>query len=214
MQDRQEEARKVLNRLHPREEAAVEFVEIDAQMRIDKTLPNSYRDMVSKPSYRKRLYLSVACTGFNQFSGILVITNYSPTIYKTLGYNTSQQLLYNCGWQTLSLGCGIIASFFIDLMPRPHLLMLGLAWCLSALTIEAALVAQFADTTNHAALKAAVAVMFLYVYGFQGCLNGTQWAYLSELWPSHMRPKGIAMGLLSIMLLNICFVQAAPTAFE
>lgn len=29
-----------------------------------------------------------------------------------------------------------------------------------------------------------------------------------------MRPKGLAMGLVAIMVTNICFVQAATTAFE
>lgn len=214
MKDRHEEARRVLDRLHPPSEAAVEFVQIDAQMRIDKTLPTSYKDMIMRPSYRKRLYLGCGCMAITQFSGILVITNYSPRIYATLGYGVDQQLLFNCGWQTLSLGFGIGASFVVDLIKRPYMLMLGLAWCLIALTIEAALVAEFANSTNTAALKAAVAVMFLYVGGFQGCLNGTQWAFVSEIWPSHMRPKGLAMGLVAIMVMNICFVQAAPTAFE
>lgn len=76
MQDRHDDARRVLHRLHPPAEAAAEFIQIDAQMRIDKALPNSYREMVTKPSYRKRLLLTCACTGFVQFSGILVITNY------------------------------------------------------------------------------------------------------------------------------------------
>jgi hypothetical protein len=214
MQDRHEEARRVLDRLHPPAEAAVEFVQIDAQMRIDKTLPTSYRDMITRPSYRKRLYLGCGCMAITQFSGILVITNYSPRIYATLGYDVPQQLLFNSGWQTLSLGFGIGASFVVDLIKRPYMLMLGLAWCLIALTLEAALVAKFADSTNTAALKAAVAVMFLYVGGFQGCLNGTQWAFVSEIWPSHMRPKGLAMGLVAIMVTNIAFVQAAPTAFQ
>ena len=213
MKDRHDEARDVLNKLHPPREAAIEFVQIDAQMRIDKTMPTSYKDMIMKPSYRKRLYLGCGCMAITQFSGILVITNYSPTIYKNLGYDTSQQLLYNCGWQTLSLGAGIAGSFVVDMVPRPYMLMLGLAWCLIALTIEAALDATFADSNNESALKAAVAVMFLYVGGFQGCLNGTQWAFVSEIWPTHMRPKGIAMGLVAIMVMNICFVQAAPTAF-
>lgn len=214
MKDRHEQARRVLNKLHPPAEVAVEFVQIDAQMRIDKTLSTSYKDMIMKPTYRKRLLLGMGCMAFTQFSGILVITNYSPTIYKNLGFNTSQQLLYNCGWQTLSVGAAVAGSFFVDLLKRPYLLMLGMAWCMIALTIEAALDAKFADGTNESALRAAVAVMFLYVGGFQGCLNGTQWAFLSEIWPSHMRPKGLAMGVVSIMLTNICFVQAAPTAFE
>jgi MFS family permease len=75
MQDRHEEARKILQRFHSKEEAEVEYIQIDAQMRIDKTMDTSYLNMIRKPSYRKRLFLTVACTGFNQFSGILVITS-------------------------------------------------------------------------------------------------------------------------------------------
>lgn len=75
MKDRHDEARKILHRLHSPEEADVEYVQIDAQMRIDKTLDTSYLNMIMKPSYRKRLWLTLACTGFNQFSGILVITS-------------------------------------------------------------------------------------------------------------------------------------------
>lgn len=123
------------------------------------------------------------------------------------------QLLYNSGWQTLSLGCSIIGLFIIDHVTRPHMLQMGIAGCMICLAIEAALVAEFVDSTNQPALKAAVAMIFLYNFFFQGLLNGTQWAYVSELWPSHMRPKGLAMGLVAILATNICFVQAAPTAF-
>lgn len=213
MKDRHEDARRVLGQLHPPAEAAVEYVQIDAQMRIDKTLSTSYKEMVMKPSNRKRLLLGCGCMAITQFSGILVITNYSPTIYKNLGFNSEQQQLYNCGWQTLSVGAAFAGTFCVDLLKRPYLLMLGLAWCLICLTIEAALDAVYSDSSNHAALNAAVAMMFIYLGGFQGCLNGTQWAFVSEIWPSHLRPKGLAMGLVAIMVMNICFVQAAPTAF-
>lgn len=77
MKDRHEEARAILHRLHEPHEADKEFVQIEAQMRIDKTLDTSYWVMIKRPSYRKRLLLSLACTGFNQFSGILVITSKS-----------------------------------------------------------------------------------------------------------------------------------------
>lgn len=148
--------------------------------------------------------LLVVCESCADDSALLFT---GPTIYKTLGYGVSQQLLYACGWQTFSLGAAILACFVVELMARPYMLMLGLGICLTMLSIEAALVAEFVPSTNSNALRAAVAVIFLYVFGFQGCLNGTQWAYISELWPSHMRPKGISMGMVAIMLTNICFVS-------
>ena len=113
-----------------------------------------------------------------------------------------------------------MAIFFIDLLPRPKILMLGLFGCTSCLSIEAALVATYASdldnpdvTPNIAALKAAVAIFFIYVLFFNLCLDGTQWAYVGELWPSHMRARGMSMGSGMIFLTNIIFIQAAPTAF-
>jgi hypothetical protein len=78
MKDRHEDAQKVLLRLHSPDEAAVEYVQIAAQMRIDKDLDTSFMHMLRKPSYRKRFILSICAVGFNQFSGILVITSRLP----------------------------------------------------------------------------------------------------------------------------------------
>lgn len=42
---------------------------------------------------------------------------------------------------------------------------------------------------------------------------GTQFAYLGELFPNHIRAKGICLGVSMISLLNIIWLQSAPTAF-
>jgi len=74
MKGRHQQARAVLDKLHPPDEAAAEFLQIDAQMQIDKELSTSYLELFTKPSYRKRLLLGCGCTAFSQFSGILVIS--------------------------------------------------------------------------------------------------------------------------------------------
>ncbi|OQU98122.1 hypothetical protein CLAIMM_03949 isoform 2 [Cladophialophora immunda] len=153
MNDRYEDAGKVLLKLHTAEEAAVELVEIRNQMQIDKTLDSSYWNILRKPSYRKRAILSVATTCSVNFSGILVINNYGPSIYKSLGYE------------------------------------------------------------NTAALKAAVAMIFIYAVTYESLLDGTQFVYIGELFPSHLRSKGVSLGVAGIALINIVFLQAAPTAF-
>ena len=75
MHDRYEEAQRVLLSLHSTDEAAAELVEINAQMQIDRTLGNSYWDLVRKPSYRKRAILAFCTTCFANFSGVLVISS-------------------------------------------------------------------------------------------------------------------------------------------
>lgn len=42
---------------------------------------------------------------------------------------------------------------------------------------------------------------------------GTQFAYLGELFPTHLRAKGVSLGVAVISLTNIMWLQAAPTAF-
>lgn len=87
MNDRYDQARNNLLKMHSPEEAAVELAQINAQMQIDRHLPNSYWAMFKRPSYRKRSLLAIATTGGIQFSGILVINSMytscasSPAIY-------------------------------------------------------------------------------------------------------------------------------------
>lgn len=75
MNDRYDQARTTLLKIHSPEEAAVELAQINAQMQIDRHLPNSYWVMFKKPSYRKRSLLAIGTSGSIQFSGILVINS-------------------------------------------------------------------------------------------------------------------------------------------
>ena len=160
-----EEARRILNRLHASDEAAIEYSQIDAQIRLDKHLPNSWMSMITKPSYRKRTLYAIGLACGIQFTGVLVINNYGSVIYEGLGFGVSQTLLYQAGYITLSLGTGIMAIFVIDLLPRNKMVALGTFLTITCLTVEAALVANYptGPNENKAALKAAVAMTFLYI---------------------------------------------------
>ena len=56
-----------------------------------------------------------------------------------------------------------MAMLFVDRFPRNKYIAFGVLGCMMTLIIEAALVANFVPSTNHAALQAAVA-MFLYAF--------------------------------------------------
>lgn len=44
-------------------------------------------------------------------------------------------------------------------------------------------------------------------------LDGTQYVYYAEIFPNHLRSKGMSIGIGAISLMNIMWLQAAPTAF-
>lgn len=71
MNDRHDEASRVLHRLHTKEEADIELLQIHNQVIIDRTLRSSYWSLFTKPSYRKRVLLGCGTWTFIQFTGPL-----------------------------------------------------------------------------------------------------------------------------------------------
>ncbi|KAK3065559.1 hypothetical protein LTS18_000036 [Coniosporium uncinatum] len=219
MNDRIEEAKRVLDRLHAdpsdpdNSYSRRELYQIQKQIAIDRTLPSSWYQLFKKPSYRKRAFYAMGTTFIVQCSGVLVINNYGPTLYATLGFSPVKQLLYPAAWLTFALGINIGAIFIVDLFPRNKYIAFGVLGCMACLIVEAALVANFVPSDNRPALLAAVAMFFIFqvFYGF--CLDGTQFSYLGEMFPTHLRAKGLSLGVAMISLTNIVWLQAAPTAF-
>lgn len=184
MQDRVDEARAVLDRLHwdPKDDnneySRAELYQIQKQVAIDKTLDSSWIHMFRKPSYRKRAFFAMGTTGIIQCSGVLVINLYGPSLYKQLGFSPIKQLLYPAAWLTFTLGANAIAIPFIDAFPRNKFLAVGVAGCTATLIVEAALVANFVPSDNENALLAAVAMFFVFQLFYSFFLDGKLFMFL------------------------------------
>jgi hypothetical protein len=106
----------------------------------------------------------------------------------------------------LGFGAGCIVFFVVDRLPRPALIAGGIAGCMVMLILEAALVASFAGSSNTAGLKAAVAMIYIYVVFYECALDGTQFVYLGEMFPSHLRAKGMSLGVAGICIMNVLWL--------
>jgi hypothetical protein len=219
MQGRDAEAEAVLLKLHadpsdPNNDAAkAEFYQIQKQIAIDRTLGNSWMHIIKKPSYRKRALLAIGTTGIVQCSGVLVINNYGPSLYKQLNFSPVKQLLYPAAWLTFALGLNAMGMLLVDRFPRNRYIAFGVLGCMASLIVEAALVANFVPSNNQSALQAAVAMFFVFQVFYGLALDGTQFSYLGEIFPTHLRAKGVCLGVAMISLTNIVWLQSAPTAF-
>lgn len=117
------------------------------------------------------------------------------------------------------MGGGVFSIFVIEKFKRPRFIAFGIQFCLCCLAVEAALVATYATTPdalahpNPNALRSAVAVLFVFVFVFEACLDGAQVVYISEVCPTHLRAKGISLGMAGLCLMNIIWLQVAPIAF-
>ncbi|KAF2018528.1 general substrate transporter [Aaosphaeria arxii CBS 175.79] len=219
---RNDEAHKILLRLHNDAEdpehtfARTEFLSITKQLAIDRTLPSSWMHIFRKPSLRKRALITIGTTGFIQCSGILVVNNYGPLLYKNLGYDTRTQLLYGAAWLTFAVGLNAMGAFLNDHYPRNKFMSIGVLGCMIVLSVEAGIianVAKFIADGNGNGLRAGVAFLFLIEIPYDFFLNGMQFIYISEVWPMHLRAKGMSLGVAMISLMNIVWLQSAPEAF-
>jgi len=102
---------------------------------------------------------------------------------------------------------------YVDRIKRNWLMACGFAGCTVALTIYTALVKNFLGTTNTAGQSAAVAMLFIFVSSFELGLDGPEFFYQAEIWPSHLRAQGMTIFMIVYNAVNICWLQAAPTAF-
>ena len=122
------------------------------------------------------------------------------------------------GWCFVALSTGFMSFILIDRFPRPKLLAFGVAGCATCLAIVCGLIGKFASPEalkhpNHAALNAVIAVIYLLNCFYQLGLDGVQFCFLGEIFPNHIRAKGMVVGVATICAINILWLQTAPTAF-
>lgn len=134
-------------------------------------------------------------------------------LYKDLGYNTEQQLLFQAGWLAVSFSLNVAAISIVDRMARNKLMGIGLLGCLGSLIAEAAIQARYLGGTNKNALAAGVAMLYSYVFFYAMFLDGCSFWYVGEIFPSHLRANGFALAMVGFCLADIIWLGAAPTAF-
>lgn len=191
MVGRVDEARDIIQTLHhidgdPEQVyARAEFLQMKEQTELDRSLSPTWYQMFTRPSYRRRIVTACGLVFLGQSTAVLVINYYGPTIYKALGYDTLDQLIFQAGWLTLAIpsnfigvGCQQALPFLymsallnlsfsqtclMDRVGRKPLMLGSMIGCCAALVVETALIARFASpigsTPNTAALRAGVAML-------------------------------------------------------
>lgn len=224
MKGRVEEARKVVMSIHEvagdpdQEYARGEFYQMQKQAEFDRNLEPTYKAMFFKKSYRRRTLLACGFAFVGQSTAVLVINNYGPTLYSALGYGTLDQLKLQCGWITMGTPANLLGACIMDRVGRRVLMLVGIFGCCACLIVEAAIIAQFATPIpaipNTAALKAGVAAFYIFLL-FYGCgIDVAGVVFYSEIFPNHLRAKGVAMSIAVIALTDLVYLQVTATAFS
>ncbi|KAJ7031535.1 hypothetical protein C8F04DRAFT_1041480 [Mycena alexandri] len=145
-------------------------------------------------------------------SGINVLGYYQTTIFRTfLGLDSSTARILSATaftWQTL---CAPIGAFTIERIGRRKLMIFGAAGMGMRMALIAGCVSH---PTNHIAVHAAIAFVYLFSLFFVTGYLGLAFLYSSEITPLSVRTPITALSTTSTWLFNFTVVEATPTGFN
>ncbi|PVH97063.1 putative MFS sugar transporter [Periconia macrospinosa] len=218
-----EQAWKVLKQLRKSPEdpydlvAKEELYQVKMQIALDAAKLKAigctpWTAVIKKKSYRKRMIIGFLTQWGAEFAGPLVINNYSVILYKNLGQTGAMPLLLSALWLTTA---GVIynplgAWLHDKVNSRRWMFIVGLIGCLVTTSGLAGCIAQYAGTDNKAGNAAGIFFIFLYL-AFQGTLcDTTMYLYVSEIFPTEIRPIGMGFSLFGQFASTIILLQTAP----
>jgi MFS family permease len=133
--------------------------------------------------------------------------SYGPAIYASLGFTTVAQLCITAGYVTWGCLCGFIGTLLVDRVGRVKMMKIGVVMQILLMGVVTALVAVYAGGANKAANTATVVIIYIFEAGYTLFLEGPTYTYVSEMWPVNLRAKGCALGVASLYLIDIVYVE-------
>ncbi|KAL0944927.1 hexose carrier protein [Colletotrichum truncatum] len=214
--ERIEEARAALQRLRRgQDEAAIEaeFNDIHQTIVADRDIAKvSWKSIITKPSWRRRLLLGCGVQAFGQLSGINVINYYGPIIYSLLGIENQESLMITGISGALSIVYCSIGLYLLDRVGRVKPLIgsaIGMGLCLLVNAVQA----QYFNEENSNQLRSMVAMNFLFSFFFTP-VGIISWVYPAEIFPIQARALGNAITTFTNWTLNLVFAQFSPLALD
>lgn len=175
-------ARAVLAKLVTPEEGEVELAEIRASL--------DERHSGKLFSYGVRVvFIGVLLSIFQQFVGINVVLYYATDIFKGMGFTTNVSLLQTIIVGAVNLTFTVVAILTVDHFGRRPLQIIG------ALIMAASMISLGTEFFLGAKGMAALICMLVYTAGFAVSWGPVTWVLLSEIFPTQIRGKAMALAV-------------------
>ncbi|KZT57700.1 sugar transporter family protein [Calocera cornea HHB12733] len=221
LKGRKDEAWAIIAKLHSRPDdpdqlyARDEFRQMTQQVQLDQAAwerGGGLKQVVTRPSYRKRMWMGFFVQYAAQTTGGNVVYNYIVLLYEDLGYTGATVLMLGAAYVTVATAANFFASFIMDRVGRVRLLIIGLTGCMISLACESAMTAQYAGTSNATGNAFGVVFIFFFIFFYASGIDATSYVYCSEIFPTHIRSQGMAFSMVGTFLSTVAYLDAAPTA--
>ncbi|KAH7232480.1 general substrate transporter [Fusarium solani] len=175
----------------------------------------AWGDLLSKKMWR-RTAVGCGVLFFQQFSGICAFIYYAPTLFESIGQSSEQALILSGVFNVLQLVAVIACFLIIDRVGRRPLAIFGGAGGALSWGVMAILVGLYSSNwpAHPAAGWSAVAMAFLFVLVYGVSYSPLGWALPSEVFPSAVRSKGVALSTATNWISNFVVGVATPPMLE
>ncbi|KAL8853961.1 MAG: hypothetical protein Q9221_001269 [Calogaya cf. arnoldii] len=160
----------------------------------------------------RRTHVGVGLMFFQQFVGINALIYYSPTLFETMGLDYSMQLIMS-GVLNVTQLVGVSTSIWtIDRFGRRPLLLWGSFFMTVSHLIIAVFVGKYSQNwpAHRGQGWASAALLLFYMLSFGATWGPVPWAMPSEIFPSSLRAKGVALSTCSNWFNNFIIGLITP----
>ncbi|KAL8950413.1 MAG: hypothetical protein Q9222_003551 [Ikaeria aurantiellina] len=164
----------------------------------------------------RRTHIGIGLMFFQQFVGINALIYYSPTLFETMGLDYSMQLIMS-GVLNVTQLVGVSTSIWtIDRFGRRPLLLWGSFFMTISHLIIAVFVGKYSKhwPDHRGPGWASVAFLLFYMLSFGSTWGPVPWAMPSEIFPSSLRAKGVALSTCSNWLNNFIIGLITPPLIQ
>ncbi|KAF8550483.1 hexose transporter [Imleria badia] len=197
---RMDEAYTILVKYHAEGDENSEFVKAE-YTQIEETLEAELKtaqvnrmDVFSTPGMRKRVIIAFFLGLFVQWCGVGLISHFLSPILDSIGiHDNKTKNVINLARFSWSLVNGTFIAFIAPRYPRRKIFLacsISLFVVFTAWTIA---IAEYSFTHNKVSAQVVLVLIFLYSPAYNLGFTALPYTYLVELFPFHVRTKGIAV---------------------
>ncbi len=202
-QGRGEEALRILTRVGGREQAEQQLAEIqDAIAREEGSLAELFR-----PGIRIALLIAVILAILQQITGINVVLYYAPTIFKSAGLPDHVAMHHTVFVGAVMVAFTVVAMWLVDRGGRKPLLLIASAGMAIFMFLlgRAFVYEQF---------EGAQVLIYTvsYVAFFSVAMGPVVWVVLSEIFPTRIRGRAMAIATVHLWTANFLVTWYFPAA--
>ena len=196
-----EQAGRVLARINGKEAATRELAEIDSAIAEES---GSLAELL-RPGLRRALAMALFLGVVSEFSGITTIWNFGPEIIRGQGIQLTNEM---GGMVVIASALSIftlVAVWLMDHAGRRRLLFWGNLGCFGALLVLGHLLGR-PDASS--AMKVAAAATFVACFAFS--MGPIKWVFMSEVFPTRIRGRAVAISSLAVWTADAILSQLFP----